>query len=274
MCGRALQSQRPIISLPMTNTSAPLPLSAVLIVHNAASQLGPCLVSLAFADDIVVVDSGSEDGTQTLAARHGARVIDQPWLGFGPQKRFAVAQARHDWVLCLDADERVTPELVAAIRKEISAPQAKVFRMARCNRFMGRYLRHGEGYPDWNIRFFDRRHAEWSEDVVHEHVVTRATVGTLTGDLLHDSAESLDRYLAKQNRYTTLAAEAAFRRGKRAGLAHLLLSPLLRFFRMYIVRLGFLDGLPGFVHIVIGCFNSFSKYAKLRALQTRESSPS
>lgn len=245
---------------------ASLPLSAVLITRDAASQLGPCLESLAFCDEIVVVDSGSTDSTQDLARRHGARVIDQPWLGFGPQKQFAVEQARHDWVLCIDADERVSEPLRASIVATLVAPSCHAYRFPRCNRFMGRYLRHGEGYPDWSLRLFDRRHARWSDDAVHEKVLTDAPVGQLAGDLLHDSAETLQRYLAKQDRYTTLAAEEALACGKRATVMHLFLSPLVRFVKFYFARLGFLDGLPGLVHILIGCRNSHMKYAKMRTI--------
>jgi hypothetical protein len=132
---------------------------------------------------------------------------------------------------------------------------------------MGRYLRHGEGYPDWSLRLFDRRAARWSEDRVHEKVVTEEAVGTLTGDLLHDTAETLDSYLAKQNRYTTLAAEAAVVSGCRASIVNLLISPLLRFAKFYFLRLGFLDGIPGLVHILIGCQNSIIKYAKILVMQ-------
>lgn len=246
-----------------------LPVSAVVITLNAASQLEACLRSLAFCADIVVVDSGSTDGTQELARRHGARVIDCPWRGFGPQKQFAVEQAAHDWVLCIDADERVSAELQASLGEALRASAFAAYRFPRCNRFMGRYLRHGEGYPDLSLRLFDRRRAHWSDDAVHEKVVTDAAVGTLRGDLMHDSAESIESYLHKQNRYTTLAAEAAYAQGKRATAAQILLSPLVRFLKFYVFRLGFLDGLPGLVHILIGCANSFSKYAKMAALHSK-----
>ena len=238
-------------------------MSAVLITLNAAAQIETCLRSLAFCDEIVVVDSGSADGTVEQAQRLGARVIQSEWRGFGPQKQFAVAQAGHDWVLCIDADERVSEALRASIETTLAAPSCHAYRFPRCNRFMGRYLRHGEGYPDWSLRLFDRRHARWSDDAVHEKVLAAGAVGTLAGDLLHDSAETLDGYLAKQNRYTTLAAQEAIAKGRRATIAHVLLSPLLRFFKFYFIRLGFLDGLPGLVHILIGCGNSFAKYAKM-----------
>ena len=243
------------------------PLSVAIITRNAASQLAACLESASFADETLVVDSGSDDGTAALAAGRGARVLQQAWLGFGRQKQFAVEAAALDWVLCLDADERVSEALRASILAVLAVPAAPAFAMARCNRFMGRWLKHGEGYPDWSLRLFDRRHARWSDDPVHEKVLTGAPVARMKGDLLHESAETLDGYLDKQNRYTSTQAQALFDAGKRASVAQLLLSPALRFVKFYFLRLGFLDGIPGLVHIVIGCCNSFHKYAKLMALQ-------
>ena len=242
-------------------------LSAVIITRNAASQLGACLASVAFADEIVVVDTASTDGTVEIARRHGARVIHREWHGFGPQKQFAVAAAAHDWVLCLDADERGSEALRSSIAAEIAAPRGSVYCLSRCNRFLGHWLRHGEGYPDWVARLFDRRQARWSDDPVHEKVISERPVRRLPGDLLHESAETLERYLEKQNRYTTVQAERLRLQGKRAGMLQLVLSPIARFLKFYFLRLGFLDGIPGLVHITIGCMNSFSKYAKLIELQ-------
>jgi glycosyltransferase involved in cell wall biosynthesis len=247
-----------------------MPLSAVLITRNAASQIEACLASVAFANEIVVVDSGSDDGTCETAASRGARVVRKEWLGFGRQKQFAVEQAAHDWVLCVDADERVSPPLAASIRRALEAPASPVYRMARRNRFLGRWLAHGEGYPDWSPRLFDRRQARWSDDAVHEKVLYAVTPGTLEGDLLHDSAEDLAVYLEKQNRYTSLAARQLYERGRTAGAAELVLSPVVRFLKFYVLRLGFLDGVPGLVHISIGCMNSFHKYAKLIELHSAE----
>ncbi len=249
--------------------SGPLPLSLCVITRDAAGLLADCLASAAFAGEIVVVDSGSRDDTVEIARRCGARVIEEPWRGFGAQKNFAVGCAAHDWVLCLDADERVTPELAFSIRTAMAKPDVAAYAMARRNRFLGRWLAHGEGYPDWNVRLFDRRRARWTEDPVHEHVVADGAVAQLSGDLLHASAESIDDYMAKQNRYTTLQAEAMHARGERASVTRLVVSPLVRFFRFYVVKLGFLDGVAGLVHIAIGCQNSFMKYAKLRALESR-----
>ena len=239
------------------------PLSVVLVARNAAASLPACLASVPFADEIVVVDSQSSDGTAQCAAQHGARVVEREWMGFGRQKQFAVSQARNDWVLCLDADERVSPELARSIRTVLDAPASPVYRMARRNRFLGRWLRHGEGYPDWCTRLFNRERAGWSDDAVHEKVLHAVTPGTLDGDLLHESAEDLGKYLEKQNRYCALAAQQLFERGRSAGALQLVLSPLARFAKFYVLRLGFLDGIPGLVHTSIGCMNSFMKYAKL-----------
>lgn len=247
-----------------------LPVSVVIIVKNEALVVADCLSSVAgLADEVVVLDSGSSDGTCEVCAAHGARIIDAEWLGFGPQKNLAVQSARNDWVLCLDADERVSAELSAGIRSALAAPAFGAYRCARRNRFLGRYLRHGEGYPDWSLRLFDRRIAHWSDDAVHEKVICAAPVGDLAGDLLHDSAETLEGYLAKQNRYTSLAAGSYD--GKPVSAARLVVSPLVRFAKFYLLRGGFRDGVPGLVHIAIGCFNSFIKYAKIRERQGRAS---
>ena len=166
-------------------------------------------------------------------------------------------------MLCLDADERVSSELQSSIKNELKSPSTAAFRFARCNRFLGRYLKHGEGYPDWSLRLFDRRQARWSADAVHEKVETLSAVGELSGDLLHESAESLSSYLSKQNRYTTLAAEMALAAGKRASVPRIALSPIIRFIKFYFIRQGFRDGLPGLIHIATGCFNSMMKYSKM-----------
>jgi len=249
---------------------AGIPLSVVIITLNAAREIEACLKSVAWADDIVVVDSGSNDDTADIARRHRARVIHQDWLGYGPQKRFAVSQAKNPWVLSLDADERVSEELGESLRLELTAPRHRAYRFPRRNRFMGRWLKHGEGYPDWSLRLFHRDYANWSDDPIHEKVETAEIIGRLIGDLLHESEQGIADYLAKQNRYTSLAAERLHARGQRAGVVKMLLSPLFRFIKFYFLRLGFLDGVPGLVHISIGCSNSFYKYAKLTELGRKD----
>jgi glycosyltransferase involved in cell wall biosynthesis len=244
-----------------------IPLTVAIIALDAARQVEPLLESVAFADEVLVVDSGSRDDSWAIARRRGARVEFREWSGFGRQKQHAVSIARNDWVLCLDVDERVTPELARSIAAAMAAPKYRAYRMSRRNRFLGRWLAHGEGYPDWTVRLFHRAHAGWSNDEVHEAVLTTSEVGTLQGDLMHDSAEDIATYMTKQNRYSSLHAEALYRQGVRASYWRLLASPLARFLKFYFMRLGFLDGGPGFAHIVIGCTNSFQKYLKLIELQ-------
>jgi glycosyltransferase involved in cell wall biosynthesis len=244
-----------------------LPLTVAIIALNAGARIGPCLASAQFADEILVVDSGSTDDTLAIAERHGARVEVKEWLGFGRQKQHAVSMARNDWVLCLDADERVSERLARSIREALAGGRYRAYRMARRNRFLGRWLAHGEGYPDWTVRLFHRAHAGWSNDDVHEAVLTTAEVGRLDGDLLHDSAEDVATYMTKQNRYTTLHAQALFGQGVRASYWRLIASPLMRFVKFYFLRMGFLDGGPGFAHIAIGCSNTFQKYLKLIELE-------
>lgn len=251
----------------------PLPVSVVLITLNAAATLSATLESVrGWVSEIIVLDAGSQDDTVAMATCAGARVIHQPWLGFGPQKQAAVAAARYDWVLCLDADECISAALAASLQQLFPQPKAYVYRLARCNRFLGRWLKHGEGYPDWCVRFFHRQYAHWSDDAVHEKVVTTQPAISLSGDLYHYSAESLHSYLQKQNQYTSLQAQALVKTGKKITPFTLLLSPLLRFIKFYIFKQGWRDGAAGLIHILIGCFNSFCKYAKVLAIQ-REQSP-
>lgn len=243
--------------------TARLPLSAVLITLNCVGSLRATLESLAFCDEIVAVDSGSTDGTLELLQQFGVKLLQENWRGFGPQKQFAIEHASHDWVLCIDSDEIVSAPLRASIEAALVAPGFQCYEFPRCNRFLGRYLKHGEGYPDLSLRLFDRRKARWSDDLVHEKVITLGVVGRIQGDLLHHSEDNIESYLAKQNRYTTLAAKALIEEGAPAPLAKVLLSPLFRFIKFYFLRAGFMDGLPGLIHILIGCFNSFAKYAKM-----------
>jgi glycosyltransferase involved in cell wall biosynthesis len=238
------------------------PFSAVIITLNAARSLDATLASLAFADEVLVFDSGSSDGTRQITEARGARFMSSEWHGFGHQKQRAVAAARYDWVLCIDADEVVSAELRDAVDAALVARTAKVYALARRNRFMGRWLRHGEGYPDWQIRLFDRRAARWSDDSVHERVLTIAAIERLRGDLLHDSAETMTSYLAKQDRYTDLQASRLASDSRVVNFIRMLTSPIVRFVKFYFVRGGILDGVPGLIHILIGCKNSFTKYAK------------
>jgi glycosyltransferase involved in cell wall biosynthesis len=246
------------------------PVTVTIITLNASQHIRQCLESVRWADEIVIVDSGSTDDTLTIAREFTDRIMHRDWAGYGPQKQFAVSQAKHDWILSIDADESLSPELVGNIRRVLQErPPFYAYNLRRCNQFMGRWLKHGEGYPDLVLRLFDRRHARWSDDIIHEKVIYDGHAGELAGDLLHRSENGIAAYLEKQNHYTSLQAERLYEQGVRTGIAQLLFSPTVRFIKFYFIRRGFLDGLPGLVHIMIGCFNSIVKYAKLMELNRR-----
>jgi glycosyltransferase involved in cell wall biosynthesis len=247
-----------------------LPISAVLITLNAASQLAASLASLQFCEEILIVDSGSTDDTLAIAQEYGATVKQHAWLGFGPQKAWGVSHAKFDWLLCIDSDEIVSDTLKRSIEHAIlnqsEGKDVYSYQMPRSNFFLNRYLRHGEGYPDWSLRLFHRHHAQWSDDAVHEKVISKVPIRKLKGDLLHHSAESMHDYITKQNRYTTLAASELFQRRKNPSALKIALAPVIRFVKFYFIKQGYRDGLAGFVHICIGCFNTFLKHAKTRSL--------
>ncbi|MDR2871362.1 MAG: glycosyltransferase family 2 protein [Xanthomonadaceae bacterium] len=230
------------------------PLSACIIAFNEADRIGDCLASLAFCDEIVVVDSGSGDATREIALRMGARVLVRPFDGFRSQKDFCVAQASHDWVLCLDADERVDDTLRAAIQaeRESGFSRAAGYRFARLSDYFGRFLRHGNAYPDRVLRLFDRRRGGWrGAREVHESVKVDGTVATLHGDLLHFPYRSLMQQLTKTERYAKMMADYDFARGKRASIVKMIVAPMWRFWRGYLFRGGFLDGWRGLVYAYV-----------------------
>jgi glycosyltransferase involved in cell wall biosynthesis len=245
-------------------------LSACIIALNEADRIGACIESLAFCDEIVVVDSGSTDATRDIAASAGARVIEHPFEGYRAQKDFAVAQARHDWVLCLDADERITPALRTSIESARDGAFAGSvgYRFARATEYFGRFLRHGNAYPDRVLRLFDRRRGGWHAGrEIHEHVVVDGPVRTLPGDLEHRAYRSLDDQLARYRRYATLMAEDMQQRGRRAHLHNLLINPCWRFLRGYVLRAGFLDGWRGFLFACLEADYVREKFARLWLLQ-------
>jgi glycosyltransferase involved in cell wall biosynthesis len=231
-----------------------VPVSACIITFNEADRIGDCLASLAFCDDIVVVDSQSTDATVALAEAAGARVLQRPFDGFRSQKQFAVEQARHDWVLCLDADERVDATLRASIERARDAGFAGAagYRFARLSDYFGRFLRHGTAYPDRVLRLFDRRRGGWrGKREVHEAASVDGAVLTLAGDLIHYPYRSLEQQLQKTQRYARMMAEHDFARGKRATIGKLILAPAWRFWRGYLLRGGFRDGWHGLVYAYV-----------------------
>ena len=224
-------------------------LSACIITFNEADRIEECLRSVSFCDEIIVVDAHSTDGTRELAARHGARVIERDWPGYRSQKQFAVEAAHYDWVLCVDADERVSAELAA----EIIALRARGFGTAagyslpRITDYFGRFLRHGNAYPDRLVRLFDRRRGGWSGYEIHENTRVDGPTGALRGRLEHYSYRSLSDHQTRMQRYAELMAQTMYERGERCGLTKVLLNPQWRFLRGYLLRLGFLDGWRGLV---------------------------
>jgi glycosyltransferase involved in cell wall biosynthesis len=247
-------------------------LSACIISFQEADRIGDCLRSLAFCDEIVVVDSGSTDGTADVARALGARVIVRDWPGFVAQKEFAVRAAAHDWVLCLDSDERLS----ATLRREIEELRARGFpgasgwTMPRCTSYLGRWIRRGGWYPDRQLRLWDRRRGHWGGNDPHDRVELEGPVAALSGDILHDSYRSFADHLRTVDRYTTIMAEGLNARGRRVRAIDLVSHPLARFVRFYVLKLGLLDGWRGFVIASMAAYYGFLKYAKLAALQRGE----
>jgi glycosyltransferase involved in cell wall biosynthesis len=245
-------------------------LSVTIVAWNEEERLRACLESVAWADEIVVVDGESTDKTVALAREFTDRVWVRAWPGFAAQKNFALEQATGDWVLSLDADERVTPELAERIRRILAEdgagqPGADGYSLPRKNIFWGRWVRHGGLYPDRQLRLFRRRAGRFVADAVHESVRVDGRVERLGEALLHHSYRSLEDFVQRSNRYSTLAAGEWTRRGKRAGIADLIFRPLGRFLSMYIIQRGFLDGWRGFVLAVL-----YADYVFLRMAKARE----
>ncbi|MBS0431005.1 MAG: glycosyltransferase family 2 protein [Proteobacteria bacterium] len=247
-------------------------ISACIIALNEADRIDACIESLAFCDEIVVVDSGSTDGTREVAAARGARVLERGFDGYRAQKDFAVAQARHDWVLCLDADERVTAALRASIEavRDGGFAGAAGYRFARCTEYFGAFLRRGNAYPDRVLRLFDRRHGGWrGAREIHEHASVDGAVRTLAGDLEHRAYRSLDDQLARYRRYATMMAADMHARGRHAHLHNLVMNPFWRFLRGYVLRAGFLDGWRGFLFACMEADYVREKFARLWLLDHR-----
>ncbi|KNH10250.1 Lipopolysaccharide core biosynthesis glycosyltransferase, group 2 family protein [Candidatus Burkholderia brachyanthoides] len=241
-------------------------LGIALITYNAQARLAQCLASVAFADEIIVVDGGSTDATTSIAQAHRARVIEaRDWPGFGPQKNRALDALSTDWVLSIDADEIVSPELAASIHAAIAAPQADVYAVDRLSSFCGAWVKHSGWYPDWIPRLFRRGTARFSDDLVHERLVlsTDKPVARLAGKLMHYSYEDFEAMLRKLDAYSTAGARQRHAAGKRASFGIALSRGAWAFVRTYVVRRGFLDGKTGFM---IALFNAQTVYYRFLKL--------
>ena len=246
-----------------------VPLSAVLIAQNEETNIGDALASVSFCEDVVLVDSGSSDRTREIAQAAGARVIvNAPWPGFVAQRDFAVRAARHDWVIALDADERVGPELRDEILRLRALGFAEAgYRIPRVAFYLGRWIRATDWYPDWQVRLFDRTRAGWHGDLVHESVTVRGPVGRLRGELVHHPYADISDHLRKIDSYTTLWARQAHAAGRRSNIADMTAGATWAFFRNYLLKRGFLLGAAGYVVSVLNTHYTFVKLAKLRELE-------
>jgi glycosyltransferase involved in cell wall biosynthesis len=242
--------------------------SATIITLNEADHIAAALDSVSWADEIVVVDSGSTDGTADIARARAARVSVRAWTGYVDQKNHAASLASHDWIFSLDADERVTPALAAEIRTMLQVePPRRGYRVPRVTFHLGRWIRTTDFYPDYQARLYDRRAGGWRGDLVHESVQVEGGVGYLRGELQHYSFRDLTDHVARVNHYTTLAARLQHAAGRRATPLHILVLPAAAFLRNYLLRRGFLDGSAGLLISLVNAYSVFLKFAKLWELE-------
>lgn len=243
--------------------------SVAIITRDAAADLDRCLASLGFADEVVVLDQGSGDDTAAVCARHGAALHQTAWLGFGPTKARAVSLCHNRWVLSVDSDEEVTAELAAAVLALADEPAEAAFTVNRLSRFLGGWIRHGGWHPEHVVRLFDRERAGFDDKPVHESVQVRGAVGRLPGLLRHYTYETMEQYIAKLDRYTSLAAAELHASGRRASLPGAALRAQTAFWRMWLLQGGLLDGGRGTVLCLASSFYVLSKYVKLWQLGRR-----
>lgn len=244
-------------------------LSVILIVRDEAEVVGDCLESVKWADEIVVLDSGSRDDTVAICRRYTDKVQVTDWPGFGPQKNRALTTATGDWVLSIDADERVTPELRAEIEQALSSPVADAYEMPRLSSYLGQPMRHGGWWPDYVTRLFRRGSARFSDAAVHETVQVEGRTGRLKSHLVHLSFRRVEQVVGKMDSYSTAAAHAMAARGKTAGVGSAVLHGFFAFLRTYLLRAGFLDGRLGLVLAISNAEGAFYKYLKLAELSGR-----
>lgn len=240
-----------------------LPISLVVITLNEESNIERCLRSVPFVSDIVVVDSGSRDATVDLAQKMGARVFHEAWRGFGPQKRFAVEKAAYDWVLSLDADEALSPELAREIEEKFATFRAEYgYLMPRKSFHLGRWIQYGGWFPDDQLRLFNRLFSNFNEDTIHEKVEVSHRE-RLKAPILHWVFKNLSHQVVTNDRYSSLQAGELLRKGQGPSFWRLLLKPPTKFIECYFFKKGFLDGIPGLVIAISASYSVFLKWAKV-----------
>jgi glycosyltransferase involved in cell wall biosynthesis len=238
-------------------------ISATIVTLNEERNIRRAIESLGCADEVVVVDSGSADRTREIAAELGARVVEEPWRGYAGQKNFAAKSAAHDWILSIDADEALTPELaseIAALKK--NEPAVAAYTVPRKTQYLGRWIRHSGWYPDRKVRLYHRGRAAWFGEYVHESVRVNGAAGELRADLLHYTCSSIAEHLRTMDRYTSLAAQELLANGKVATTSKLFVDPAWTFVKSYVIQRGFLDGPQGLAIAWMAAFYTFLKYAK------------
>jgi len=246
-------------------------ISVIIITLNESLKIQACLESVKWADEIIIVDSGSIDNTVEICKKYTDKVYVTDWPGFGPQKNRALAHATCDWVLSIDADECVTPKLKEEIQGVVSDNNFEIYDIPRLSSFCGKYLHHGGWRPDYVARLFKRESASFSSDLVHERLVFEAKKGKLKESLTHTSIDDLDSMLSKVNAYSTAGTQRILDKGKQVGLFSALSHGFWIFFRTYFLRLGFLDGKEGFVMAVSAGENTYYRYLKAHYLQNPKS---
>ncbi len=256
----------------MSDANAPTkPISGVVICLNEADRISRCLESLSFCDEIVVVDSGSMDGTREIARKYTQTVIEQDFLGYVKQKNFALERAKNDWVVFLDADEALSPELAASIRGALARNDGRVagYALDRVTHYLGVWHDRGEWYPDWQLRVFRRSRGRWGGLDPHDRVELDGPVERLAGRLLHWNYRNLSDHIQTMDRFSARMARSLADSGVEFRLRDLLLRPLARFLKGYLLRQGFRRGIPGLVVSLAGAYYVFMKYAKLWELERR-----
>ncbi len=245
-------------------------ITATIITYNEERNIARAMESLRCCDEIVVVDSGSNDRTAEIAEKLGARVIEYPWGGYARQKNYAAECAENDWILSIDADEALSEALEGEIwQVKKKGPTFDAYTMPRLAQYLGRWILHSGWYPDRKVRLYHRGRARWVGDYVHESVVVDGRTGHLESDLLHFTCDSLSEHLKTMDRYTTLAAEQLVAQKKKIGLTQLLLDPMWTFWSTYVFRLGFLDGPEGLAIAWMAALYNFGKFAKARDMSPR-----
>jgi glycosyltransferase involved in cell wall biosynthesis len=245
-------------------------ISVIIIAKNEAASIARCLESVSWADEVIVLDSGSTDDTVAICRKYTKHVHETDWPGFGPQKNRALQRASGEWVLSLDADEWVMPALREEIRTAVAqAADRAAFRIPRLSSFCGRDMRHSGWWPDHVVRLFRRDRARFSDDIVHERVIVDGRIGTLANPLRHETFTDLEDLLGKMNTYSTLSAREGHAQGKHGSLVQAIFKGLWAFVRTYFLRLGFLDGREGFMLAVSTAEGTYYRYAKLLLLDRR-----